>query len=88
MKLKGNFILRQVVGEWIAVPVGETTLKVGGMIVLNPVSRVIWQVLDSGADMDAIVQAVTDQFDVTEDEARSDVAAFIQQMRAENLIIE
>jgi len=88
MKINGNFVLREVAGEWLAIPVGESALKIGGMIVLNPVSRVIWQTLSQEADMEAVVQAITDSFDVSREEAWQDAAAFLEQMRTEGLLTE
>ena len=88
MKLKGSFVVREVVGQWIAVPVGETALRFGGMIVLNPVSRVIWQALQTDTDIQAVISLVTDRFDVTAEDAQKDVASFIQQMKNEDLIID
>ena len=42
MKLRGTFTIREVAGEIIAIPVGNTALELNGMIILNPVSRLIW----------------------------------------------
>lgn len=88
MKINGNFVLREVAGEWLAIPVGESALKIGGMIVLNPVSRVIWQALSQETDMETVVQAITDSFDVSREEAMEDAAAFLEQMRSEGLLAE
>lgn len=49
MKIKGEFVLRELVGETILVPVGRTALQLNGMITLNPVSAQIWRGLDQGA---------------------------------------
>ena len=48
MKIKGEFVLRELVGETILVPVGRTALQLNGMITLNPVSAQIWRGLDQG----------------------------------------
>lgn len=48
MKIKGEFVLRELVGETILVPVGRTALQLNGMITLNPVSAQIWRGLEPG----------------------------------------
>jgi len=42
MKLNGEFVVRQVADEVLALPVGETAHRLNGMIMLNAVSLVIW----------------------------------------------
>ena len=43
MKLKGEFVLREVAGEIIVIPVGKTALNFNGMICINAVSAEIWK---------------------------------------------
>lgn len=88
MRLNGNFVLRQIAGETLAVPVGDSALKFGGMIVLNPVSAVIFECLKQDTNLDSIVEAVTNRFDIDSAEATEDVTAFLEQMRSENLILD
>ncbi len=86
MKLQGEFIVRETVGQILAIPVGETALKLNGMILLNEVSRVIWERLGEETTVDAIVAALTEQFDVTEEEAREDTEAFLQKLQSARLL--
>lgn len=88
MKLSGSFVLREVAGEWLAIPVGETALKFGGMIVLNPTSRVIWETLQQNVTETDIVDAIMQRFEITAEEAQADVRAFLEQMKAESLVTE
>lgn len=88
MKLNGSFVLREVAGEWLAIPVGESALRFGGMIVLNPTSRVVWEKLQQDVTEKDIVDAIMQRFDTTAEEAQADVRAFLEQMKAESLIVE
>ena len=88
MKLKGEFVLRQIADDILAIPVGATALTLQGMIILNPVSRVIWQCLEQQTDMDAICKAMCDRFEVAEEEARQDAQEFLQQLRSVGLLEE
>lgn len=88
MKLNGTFTLREIAGEILVIPVGQTALELNGMIILNPVSRVIWDCLETGTSPEAILAAVTAKFDVTEDEAREDIASFLSELERNNLITE
>ena len=86
MKIKGEFILRQVMDNIVAIPVGATALQLNGMIMLNEVSQVIWQQLTEGAELEQITQAVTQAFEVSSEEARQDIIEFTQKLRAAGLL--
>lgn len=88
MKLNGKFMIRQVVDEVLAIPVGETALRFNGMIVLNAVSRVIWQCLEEETEIAAIVAAVTEQFEVEPAQAEADIEAFLDKLRQKDLLEE
>ena len=88
MKLSGEFVVRQVMDNTVAIPVGHTALRFNGMIMLNDVSRVIWECLTQGAQPEAIVAAVTDAFSVDPEEARTDIMEFCEKLRQMQLLEE
>lgn len=88
MKLRGKFIIRQIMDDIVAVPVGSYALEFNGMIVLNPVSRLIWETLESEVSFDTILQCVTDRFDVSAEEAAQDISEFLDQLRRADLLNE
>ena len=88
MKLRGEFVVRQVMDCVAAIPVGATALKLNGMVILNDVSRVIWECLAQGSTVDAIVSALTEQFEVEQEEAKADVLDFLDKLREAQLLEE
>ena len=88
MKLRGEFVVRRVLDDIVAVPVGESVLRVGGMIMLNEVSRVIWQCLEQDVTEEEILKAVTDAFAVSPEEAREDIREFLDKLRKMQLLEE
>ena len=88
MKLSGEFVVRQVVDTIVAVPVGETALRLNGMIMLNEVSKTIWEQLEQGAELAQIVSAVTDAFEVSAEEAQADILEFCDKLRKMQLLEE
>lgn len=88
MKLRGEFVVRQVADNTVAVPVGQTALQFNGMIMLNDVSRVIWESLQQETDLEQIVTAVTDAFEVSREEARTDIVEFLDKLRKIQLLEE
>lgn len=88
MKINGEFILRQVAGESILVPVGSTALKLNGIITLDPVGAVIWQALETGKEKPAILEEILEKFEVSADVASADLDEFLQMLKANKLLTE
>lgn len=84
--MKGEFILREVAGETLLIPVGETALKMNGMITLDPVAAEIWKLLQQNADRAAILGNILSRFDVDEATAGKDLDEFLTQMRENGLL--
>ena len=87
MKLNGTFVVREIAGDTIIVPVGETALRFNGMITINKTGAVLWEVLEKGGEKEDLVRALTDRFEVTEEEAQADVEEFLEKMEAQKLIV-
>jgi hypothetical protein len=86
MKLKGEFLVRDVAGELLAIPVGQTALNFNGMICLNDVSALIWKGLQEGKTKDAILETILNEFDVSHEEAAEDLEQFLQELRSNDLL--
>lgn len=85
MKLKENFVLRQVAGTWVVMPVGAATLDFNGMLTLNETGALLWQAIQQGTDP---VEALTAEYDVACDQAAADVEEFIGKLRAAGCLEE
>ena len=88
MKLCGEFVVRQVMDNIVAIPVGQSALRLNGMILLNDVSKVIWDCLEQGTNLESVVKAVTDAFDVSAEEARADILEFCGKLSKLQLLEE
>lgn len=86
MKLKGQFVLREVAGEIIGIPVGRTALSFNGMICINAVSAVIWKGLQEEKSKEEILDSILQEFDVSREEATADLDVFLHRLRENNLL--
>lgn len=86
MKIKGEFVLREIADDTILVPVGETALRMNAMITLDPVAALIWRALERGQSRGDIVGQILNRFEVTEETARRDLDEFLEQMKAADLL--
>ena len=80
MKLKENFLLRQVADTWVVMPVGQQMLDFNGMLTLNETGAFLWQKLQEGADLEGLVEALTAEYDVPAQIAREDAQDFCRKL--------
>lgn len=79
MKTNPEFILRQVAGENMLVPCGEAAKKYNGLINMNDTAAFIWKQIDTAADMQEIVEALKEHYDVDAETAAMDVPGLIRE---------
>lgn len=80
MKIKDGFLLRQVAGKTVVVPVGSG-LDLNMMITLNGTGAFLWERLQTETDAKALTDALLAEYDVDETRARESVDAFVQKLK-------
>lgn len=79
MKLKDGFLLRQVAGQTVVLPVsGDLDLNM--MITLNDTGAFLWERLQNEIDEVALVAALLEEYDVDGATAKNSVAAFVKKL--------
>lgn len=86
MKIKSDFMLREVAGYYVVVPVGEGALNFNGVINLNESGAFLWKTMEKDVTEADMVAALLGEYEVPEERAKADVAAFVTKMREGNLI--
>ena len=86
MKIKGEYIIREIAGEHLLVPVGETALELNVMVILNPVGAEIWSGLEAGWDENAILSDLLEHFEVSAETAKQDMDEFLQDLKSAGLL--
>ena len=87
MKATKEMVLREIAGEHILIPVGQTALKVHGMITLSESGLLLWNKLQEECTEDDLVDALLAEYEVDRETAAADVAAFIQQMQKVGILL-
>lgn len=80
MRIKDDFVLRQVADTWVVLPLATVTLDFNGMLTLNESGAMLWKVLEQGGDREAMITALTDAYEVTVEQAGADVEDFINKL--------
>lgn len=86
MKLVNGFVIKTIGGKCVAVATGEAVSRFKGMIVLNDTAEVIFrQLMESDTTAEAVALKLAEDFDITQEQAKSDVDAFIEKLLSLNL---
>ena len=85
MKIKKGFILRQVAGQSVALPCGDT-LDLNMMITLNGTGAFLWEKLQEESTQEALVAALLAEYDVDEETACKSVAAFVEKLKSHDFL--
>ena len=89
MKLKYNFVLRNVAGTEVAIVVGEGSKYFNGMIKLNQSGKFIFELLNFGdVTMENIVSALMSEYNIDNALASETAKEFIDYLMTNGLLEE
>lgn len=80
MKIKEGFVLRNIAGSHIVVPVGAVSIDFNGMITLNDSAAFLWKQLEKGTDVDGLTAAILAEYETDEDTARTCSQDFVDKL--------
>ena len=86
MKAKTGFVLRNVVDEYLLMPIGENIGQFNGTVLLNEVSAFVWEKLQSPLSRADLLQAILDEYEVDKATASADLDALLKTLRDYDVI--
>ena len=86
MKLKKQLVKRNIAGDVILVPVGDSSLTLKGLMTLTETAEFIWDRLADAADAAELAAALCSEYEVEPAEAMTDVEALLAQLKELEII--
>ena len=86
MKIKSDFLLKKIAGNYVVVPVRKRAVDFSGIIKLSESGAFLWNILAEGAERDELVARLLDEYAVDEATAAADVDRFIIKLREADLL--
>jgi len=80
MKRKADFLMENVGGEYLLVPLGAQVVDMNGIITLNATGSYVWELLEEERSAAELAVAVAERFDVDSERARADVDLFLEKI--------
>lgn len=85
MKLRDGYLLRKVAGKNIVVSVGNN-VEFNGMLTLNDTGVFYWNMLCKGTTKEKMLDAILKEYDVSKEEAASDIDVFLKKLEDAKLL--
>ena len=86
MKIKDGYILETIGDQKMVVSLDMTPDKFSGMIKLNNVAAFLWEILENEIDEAAMLKAMTEKYDVSEELARKDLKVFLENLEKNGIL--
>ena len=86
MRINEGFILKEIAGNYVIVPVGENLLDFSSMITINETGAFLWPLLSENS-VDELTKKLTSEYDIDTQTAKADIEEFIK-MLSDNKILE
>ena len=85
MKIKEGFLLREVAGNTVVVPIGDEAVEFNGVITINETGKFIWELMQDGIEKEELLDKFMNKYNISEEEAKEDIKAFIQILLDNNI---
>jgi hypothetical protein len=86
MKIKDGYLLKEVAGNHLIVPVGNVSFD--SMITLNETGVLICKMLMEGTTKEKILNAFLAEYEVSEEKAKADIDSFLNTLTKAGLLDE
>lgn len=87
MKIKDGYLMREVAGSYIVVPVGEDTVSFNGVMTLAGSGAMLWRRLEEGAEREELLQLLLQTYDIDAATAGADLDAFLEKLVSADVLV-
>ena len=77
MKVKKDYILREIANEVVVVPTGKEAIRFNGMLTLNQSAKILFEALYQEQTKESLVNLLLDTYDISQEQAIKDVDEFL-----------
>jgi hypothetical protein len=86
MKRKDDFLMQNVGGQNLLVPLGSRVMDMNGVVTLNETGVFAWNLLEKDCSADELAAAVAERFDVSPERASADIQTFVDEIAGMGLL--
>ena len=83
---KNEFVTRCITDETIIVPIRGGVGDLNSIYTLNEMGTRIWELMNDQADIDKIAETISNEYEVSLEEAKKDIAEFLGSLESVGLV--
>ncbi len=86
MQIKNGFMLRDIAGQAVVVPLGSRVVEFNGIMTLSESGALLWRKLENDASFEEMVELLLAEYDIDKETASRDVENFLESMRSSKIL--
>lgn len=86
MKIKNDFVVKEISDSIVVIPVGSQVMDFNGMIKVNETGSFLFNLLKNNVTEEELVKSLISEYDVSENIAKQDVAKFLKKLEDAGVI--
>ncbi len=87
MNIKDGFLLREVAGNYVVMPLkGELNFK--GLLTLNETGAFLWRLLENGGTRETLLAQLQEEYEVDTETAERDLDVFLEKLKSTGALHE
>lgn len=76
-----NFLLREVAGSQVLVPVGAAVGEFAGIVTLNEPGVLLWNALQTEQTAETLAEVLMERYAVSQEQAKADAEKFVKKLQ-------
>ncbi len=86
MKIAEGFVMKNIAGTNVVVPLGDNSVSFKAIITLNETGAFLWQQLETEKTPEELLSAMLSEYAVDQDTAKADISEFIENLKKASLL--
>lgn len=87
MKISTGYMLREIAGHYVVLPIGSKVVEFTGVITLNETGAFLWKSMESDITEAELIEKMTAEYAIDEATAKQDISEFLTTMRDNKLLL-
>lgn len=87
MKIAAELTVRQIMDEYMLIPMGQAALSISAILTTNEVGAFLVECLSQDISLAALIHRVTEEFEIDESTAKADTLDFLEELKKHGLLI-
>lgn len=88
LKIKDGFVMRNILDEWIIVPIGARATNDTYIMSVNESGHMLWELLEEGSTREALLAKMLEEYEIDAETAGKDIDEFLALMKEKEILDE